>query len=105
MCKILTLVDLYFPNIGNLKYIEVYEGIWGTAAPALPRSGARTGERAGTPLSDVLFILFFSCVDLLLDVYRPWEVSHVWGPLVVRVMTRFVKTYICVKVELGDDHG
>ena len=31
--------------------------------------------------------------------------KHVWGPPGARVMSIFVKTYIFVKVELGDDHG
>ena len=31
--------------------------------------------------------------------------NHVWGPLGARVMTIFIKTYICAKVELGDRHG
>ena len=43
-----------------------------------------------------LFVVFFhvECTE-----------NHVWGPLGVRVMSIFVKTYICVKVELGDAHG
>ena len=31
--------------------------------------------------------------------------NHVGGPLVARVMSIFVKTYIFVKVDLGDNHG
>ena len=31
--------------------------------------------------------------------------NHVWGPPGARVMSIFVKTYICVKVELGHNHG
>ena len=33
--------------------------------------------------------------------YVEWPQSHVRGPLGARVMTIFVKTYICVKVEVG----
>ena len=31
--------------------------------------------------------------------------NHVWVSLLTRVMSIFVKTYVCVKVELGDNHG
>ena len=31
--------------------------------------------------------------------------NHVWGPPGARVMTIFIKTYICVKVDLSNNHG
>ena len=31
--------------------------------------------------------------------------NHVWVPVGARVMSSFLKTYIYVEVELGDNHG
>ena len=85
----------------------------GGQCPPDPPTGplARSG---GDLFLDALFRTCF--FYFFLGVYTPWEAplvfvlkfnvesikNRVWGPLGITI---FVKTYIHVKVELGDNHG
>ena len=66
------------------------------------------------PISSTPFFVYFYCEStgpgrhphvFVVKFTVECTKNHVLGPPGARVMGIFVKTYIFVKVELGDDHG
>ena len=86
------------------------------AAP--PGDPARADAWAGHSFPATFVVLFAICCDSFWRststeknlIFFPVKFHvecmqiHVWGPPGARVMTIFKKTYICVKVELIDNH-
>ena len=85
----------------------------GLPLPRTPRSG---GRACGGPISRWFFLKFLELFGgstgpgkylnfFLVKFHVGCTQNHVWGPPGPRVMSIFVKTYICARDVLGETHG